>query len=147
MKRLALLTYLFFIAHGALAAGISVDHVWMRATAPGQQVASAYMDITSPVNATLVGAQSPAAGSIEMHTMRIDNGVMEMREIKSLALPGHKTVKLVPGGVHLMLQDLKQPFKAGERVPLRLTIEVAGKKRETVNTTIEVRNLGGQLIH
>lgn len=146
MKRFVLLT-LALIAPGAMAAGVSVDNAWMRATAPGQQVAGAYLDITSPADATLVGARSPAAGSVEMHTMRIDNGVMEMREIKSLALPGNKTVKLAPGGVHLMLLDLRQPFKAGERVPIRLTFETAGKKRETVEVTAQVRDLGGQMMH
>lgn len=146
MKRFVLLT-LALIAPGAMAAGVSVDNAWMRATAPGQQVAGAYLDITSPADATLVGAQSPAAGSIEMHTMRMDNGVMEMREIKSLALPGNKTVKLAPGGVHLMLLDLRQPFKAGERVPIRLTFETARKKRETVEVTAQVRDLGGQMMH
>lgn len=146
MKRFVLLTFAL-IAQGAMAAGVSVDNAWMRATAPGQQVAGAYLDITSPADATLVGAQSPAAGSIEMHTMRMDNGVMEMREIKSLALPGNKTVKLAPGGVHLMLLDLRQPFKAGERVPIRLTFETARKKRETVEVTAQVRDLGGQMMH
>ncbi len=146
MKRFVLLTFAL-IAQGAMAAGVSVDNAWMRATAPGQQVAGAYLDITSPADATLVGARSPAAGSVEMHTMRIDNGVMEMREIKSLALPGNKTVKLAPGGVHLMLLDLRQPFKAGERVPIRLTFETARKKRETVEVTAQVRDLGGQMMH
>lgn len=146
MKRFVLLAFAL-IAQGAMAAGVSVDNAWMRATVPGQQVAGAYMDITSPADATLVGAQSPAAGSMEMHTMRMDNGVMKMREIKSLALPGNKTVKLAPGGVHLMLFDLKQPFKTGERVPIRLTFETASKKRETVEVTAQVRDLGGHMMH
>lgn len=146
MKRFGILA-LVFIAHGAMAAGVSIENAWMRATVPGQQVGGAYMDITSPVNAQLVGARSPAAGSMEIHFMRMNHGVMEMREVKTLPLPKGKTVKLAPGGYHLMLFDLKQPLKTGETVPIKLTIETADKKRETVNVTVQVRDLSGQMRH
>ena len=146
MKRLGILA-LVFMAQGAMAAGVSIENVWIRATVPGQQVAGAYMDITSPANAKLVGARSPAAGSMEIHFMRMNHGVMEMREVKTLPLPKGKTVKLAPGGFHLMLFDLKQPFKAGETVPIKLTIETANKKRENVDVTAQVRDLNGQMMH
>ena len=138
---------LAFIAQGAMASGLSIENVWMRATVPGQQVAGAYMDITSPVNARLLGARSPAAGSMEIHFMRMDHGVMEMREVKTLPLPKGKTVKLAPGGYHLMLFDLKQPFKTGATVPIKLTIETADKKRETVEVAAQVRSLSGEMMH
>jgi copper(I)-binding protein len=134
MKQFILLG-LLLLAHTAMAANVKVTNVWMRATVPGQQVAGAYMDIASPVNATLIKVQSPAAGR------------MEMREVKTLALPKGKTVKLAPGGFHLMLFDFKQPFKAGETVPIRLLIETADKKQETVNVVAEVRDLNGQMMH
>lgn len=146
MRRFGILA-LAFMAQGAMAAGVSIENVWMRATVPGQQVAGAYMDITSPVNARLVGVQSPAAGSMEIHFMRMNHGVMEMREVKALPLPKGKTVKLAPGGFHLMLFDLKQPFKTGATVPIKLTIETADKKRETVDVTAQVRDLSGQMMH
>ncbi|HUW27149.1 MAG TPA: copper chaperone PCu(A)C [Sulfuriferula sp.] len=146
MKRCAMLG-LALLAQTAMAADVKVENVWMRATVPGQQVAGAYMDITSPENARLVGVQSPAAGSMEIHLMRMHHGVMEMREIKVLPLPKGKTVKLAPGGFHLMLFDLKQSFKTGETVPIKLTIETANKKRETVEVTAQVRDLNGQMMH
>ncbi len=146
MKRLGILA-LVFMAQGAMAAGVSIENVWIRATVPGQQVAGAYMDITSSANAKLVGARSPAAGNMEIHLMRMNHGVMEMREVKTLTLPKGKTVKLAPGGFHLMLFDLKQPFKTGETVPIKLTIETANKKRETVEVTAQVRDPSGQMMH
>lgn len=145
MKQFILLGLL--LAHTAMAANVKVANVWMRATAPGQQVAGAYMDITSPVNAALIKVQSPAAGRMEIHLMQMNHGVMEMREVKTLALPKGKTVKLAPGGFHLMLFDFKQPFKAGEMVPITLFIETADKKQETVNVVAEVRDLNGQMMH
>ncbi|MHB1245842.1 MAG: copper chaperone PCu(A)C [Sulfuriferula sp.] len=146
MKRLIMLG-LLLLAQAAMAADVKVDNAWIRATAPGQQVAGAYMQITSPVNATLMKVQSPAAGRMEIHLMRMNHGVMEMREVGTLALPKGETVKLAPGGFHLMLFDLKQPFKEGETVPIKLIIQTADKKRETVNVVAQVRGLSGQMMH
>ena len=148
MKRFIMLS-LLLLAQTAMAAGINikVEDAWIRATAPGQQVAGAYMQITSPVNATLLKVQSPVAGRMEIHLMRMNHGVMEMREVQTLALPKGETVKLVPGGFHLMLFDLKQPFKGGETVPIKLIIQMPDKKRETVKVVAQVRALSGQMVH
>ena len=60
--------------------------------------------------------------------MAMNNGVMTMRPLdKGLAIEAGKTVKLAPGGYHLMLMDLKSPLKQGEKVPLTLEFEKAGK--------------------
>ena len=51
--------------------------------------------------------------------MAMNNGVMTMRPLdKGLAIEPGKTVKLAPGGYHLMLMDLKNPLKQGDKVPL-----------------------------
>ena len=146
MKRMAILAFAL-LAQSAWAADIKVDNSWLRATVPGQQVAGAFMDITSPVNAKLISAESSVAGSMEMHSMSMKNGVMEMREIKVLPLPKGKLVKLAPGGFHLMLFDLKQPMKVGEIVPIKLTIETADKKREVVEVNAQVRDMSGSMSH
>lgn len=128
---------------GMTAAGeVDVVQAWVRATAPGQQVAGAYLQITSTVPAKLIAASSPVAGSVEIHSMRMEGGIMKMRQLQGLDLPANKPVKLEPGGLHLMLLDLKKPLKPGDRVPLRLTIEQAGKKKSVVNVQLEVRNPG-----
>ena len=60
--------------------------------------------------------------------------------VASLKAAG-KPVKLAPGGYHVMLMDLKQPLKAGESVPLILTVEGKEKKTETIEVKGEVRDL------
>ena len=54
-----------------------------------------------------------------------------------------QTVKLSPGGYHVMLIDLKQPLKAGASVPFTLTIERADKSQATVEVKAEVRDMTG----
>ena len=75
--------------------------------------------------------KSPAASVVKIHEMRMDNDVMRMRAIPALELPAGEQVKLVPGGSHLMMMDLKQPITAGQNLSFTLTLEDAkGKRRE-----------------
>ena len=65
---------------------------------------------------------------------------MEMRQLESLELPAKQTVKLEPGGLHIMLLDLKNPLKLGDKVPLRLTLQRAGHSKTVVEVQAEVRS-------
>ncbi len=107
---------------------IAVTHAWAAATAPGQQVGGAYMDISSRKDARLVRAESPVAGKVMIHSMTMKNGIMEMRKVDALDIPAGKTVSLEPGKMHLMLMDLKKRLVPGEQVPLRLTFVQDGKE-------------------
>jgi copper(I)-binding protein len=73
--------------------------------------------------------------------MTMNNGVMTMRPLdKGLTIEPGKAVKLAPGGYHLMLFDLKSPLKQGDKVPLTLEFERAGK----VKLSFEVQGVGAQ---
>lgn len=120
---------------------VTASNAWARATAPGQQVAGAYLEISSSENAALVSAKSPAAKNVEIHVMRMEAGMMSMRQIDRLELPAGKVVTLAPGGYHLMLTGLKQPLKQGDIVPLRLTIQGKNKARSVVKINAAVREI------
>ncbi len=122
----------------AWAANISVTDVWVRATMPGQPVGAAYMQIESDADARLVGVSSSAVPRVEVHEMKMDGDVMRMREVKAIDLPKGRTVSLEPGGLHIMLMNLKKPIVAGDSIPLTLTIESAGKQ-QTVEVKAEAR--------
>ena len=64
---------------------------------------------------------------VELHRSSVENGVSEMRKVDQVAIPANKRVALEPGGLHLMMMGLKEPFKQGEKVPLTLVFEKAGK--------------------
>mgnify|MGYP002813357777 FL=1 len=65
---------------------------------------------------------------------------MEMRQLKNLELPAKQTVKLEPGGLHIMLLDLKSSLKPGDKVPLRLTLQRADRSKTIVEVQAEVRS-------
>jgi len=109
---------------------LAIGHPHARPTAPGQPTGGGYLTVTNRGRTAdrLVGAAAPSvAQAVEVHEMRLEGNVMRMREIGTLEVPAGKTVKLEPGGLHLMIMGLKAPLAAGQHVPLTLTFEKAGR--------------------
>lgn len=124
----------------AYAGDIRVESAWSRATTPGQNTGMADVTVTSKQAATLVGAVSAASTSVELHSMTHEGGMMKMREVKAIELPAGKSVNLGENGFHLMLIGLKSPLKAGETIPLTLSIQTA-KGLSKIETKAEVKPL------
>jgi periplasmic copper chaperone A len=127
--------------------GIEVSNAWTRATVAAQKAGGVYLDIRSSTPARLLRAASPLAARVEIHNMTMENGVMKMFPVKALELTAGQTVKLAPGGYHVMLLDLKQQLKAGDSVPLTLTVERADKSVATIEVRAEVRDMAGGAAH
>jgi copper(I)-binding protein len=117
---------------------VAVKDPWVRATVPQQKATGAFMQLTATQDLKLISATSPAAKTVEIHTMEMDKDVMKMRQIMSLDLPAGKAVELKPGSYHVMLMGLNAQVKEGDIVPLTLTIEGKDKKTQT----IEVKAVG-----
>jgi copper(I)-binding protein len=135
----AILGGILLLAAAAAQAQVEARAVWARATVHGQTTAGVYMQLKSSERASLVAAESPAAGSVEIHEMKMENNVMRMRALSKLELPPGKTVELKPGGYHIMLLALKKQLKNGEVVPVRLKVEMADKSVKTLEVKAEVR--------
>ena len=125
----------------AYAGGITVSDAWARATAPGQENGSVGLLITSQKEARIIAVTSTVSKSAEIHTMTMDNGVMQMRQLEFLPLPAQQPVTLGPGGEHLMLFGLKHALIAGDIVPLTLTVQHADKKIEKIKIKAIIRPL------
>jgi copper(I)-binding protein len=113
-----------------------ISHVWARPTASGMPMGAAYLSITNKGSRedTLIGAQTPAATRVEFHRTTLEDGMARMRPATSLVIGPGETLTAAPGGLHLMLVDLKAPLTEGARVPLVLTFRNAGEI--TVQLTI-----------
>lgn len=68
---------------------------------------------------------------------------MKMREAPGFEMPPRKLFSLKPGGPHLMLVGLKQPFLKGQHIPLVLRFERAGE----VRIDLEVQSSGAAKPH
>jgi len=125
----------------AYAGDVRIDDAWARATAPGQENGSVGLVITSAKDARLIAVITPVAKFAEIHTMSMENGVMKMRQLEDLPLPAKQPVKLGPGGDHLMLFSLKNPLKAGEEIPLTLTIQFPDKSTKKISIKAQIKSL------
>lgn len=119
-------------------AAVDVRDAWIRASVPGQSGTGAFMKLTAPSGARLVGASTPAAGVAEVHEMKMDGDTMRMRAAGPVELPARQTVELKPGGYHLMLMDLKQPLSNGATVPVTLRFEDAKGQKTALELNVPV---------
>jgi hypothetical protein len=114
------------MASSGWAQNVSVQSAWARATVQGQKATGAFMTLTAKTDTKLVGVSTSVAGVAEVHEMKMDNNVMQMRALPDgLALPAGKAVALQPGGFHVMLMDLKLPLQKDTTIPLTLRFKDA----------------------
>ncbi len=141
LKPVVFVAGLLLLSAQVYAGEVDVKDAWARATAPGQVNGSVGVVITSKKDARLIAVKSAVAESAEIHTMSMDNGVMQMRQLDYLELPAKQPVTLGPGGNHLMLFGLKHPLKAGTTLPLTLTVQYADKRTEDIKIKAQIRSL------
>jgi periplasmic copper chaperone A len=129
-------------AHNHEKGEIQVRHPWSRATPAGAKVGVAYMEIRNngAQPDKLVSISTGAAQRVEMHVTEREGEVMKMRQVKAFEIPARERYALRPGGSHLMLVDLKQPLKKGERFAMKLQFERAGE----LEIELEVQELGSR---
>lgn len=132
----------------ARAADLTVSYAYVRSVPPTLNNTAAYLTIHNQGKkpATITGVQCAAAHMAELHESKMELGVMKMRPVPSLTIAAGDTTVLQPGGIHIMLMDLKQALTPGDN--LTITLELASG--ETVETTAIVRDLreeSGNLEH
>ena len=105
LRSIRILAVLAAMAASQASADIEVDNGRVRALIPGQNKTVGYFDITNEGSKemALIGASSPVAGAIEMHTTLRDGDMVRMRRLDEVVLPPGETVRFKPAGKHLML--------------------------------------------
>ncbi|MCC7181561.1 MAG: copper chaperone PCu(A)C [Acidobacteria bacterium] len=106
-------------------APLTASGAWVREPVPGRTVTAGFVVIENPGGADIqvVGASSDVAGTVELHEMVRSGDMMKMAPVKSIVVPAKGKVELRPGGLHLMLFELKKPLKEGDTVTLTLTTD------------------------
>ena len=110
------------------AGDITIDKAWSRATPKGADAGVGYLVIhnNGATPDKLTGGSADFA-SVEIHEMKNEKGVMTMREVKDgLDIPAHGTVRLAPGGYHMMFTHLTHPLNKGDTVKATLNFAHAG---------------------
>jgi copper(I)-binding protein len=73
----------------------------------------------------LVGASSDVAGKVELHETVMEDDTAKMQPVTEIETPAGEETILEPGGLHVMLTDLKEELKKGDTFRLTLDFEKA----------------------
>jgi hypothetical protein len=108
---------------------------------------SAYLTIRNRGNEAdaLIGVSTAVSEAAELHEMQMEGDVMKMRPVagQRLEIPARGSVELKPGGLHIMLLDLKEKLEAGKKIDLALLFEKSGEQ----TITVEIRPGEGEEMH
>jgi periplasmic copper chaperone A len=120
---------LFANAHEYTVGELHIAHPWSREMPPVAPTAAAYFVVHNKGAEAdrLLSVSTPHAGKAELHEHMHADGVMKMQQVENVTIPAGGEVKFEPMGYHVMMFNLKQQAKDGERFPLTLTFENAGK--------------------
>jgi len=118
---------------------VAILNSWVREAHEKATVNAGYMTLlnASDEEVTLLKVESDAYDKIEVHEMVAVDGLMEMREVKDLSIPGNGQIKFEPGGKHLMLMGPKEHLKTGQKVDMTLVFK-SGKK-QTVSIQVAAK--------
>lgn len=120
MKKI--LTLLLFASSVTFAkTSIEVQNAYIKLPPPGSSTAAMFGDFKNNENQDrklIKITESSLSDDFELHEMSMDNGKMSMRKIENIALPKKKTTALRPGGLHIMIFNLKRPLLEKEIINL-----------------------------
>jgi len=134
MKQLSLLAAGLMFSAGVLAGvadQISVQDPYVRLAPPNAPATGAFMVIKNngDKDVKVVKADNPASKVTELHTHLNEGGVMKMRPVPAIDIKAKGEAVLKPGGLHVMMIDLKAPMKEGDVVPITLTFDDGSSKQ------------------
>lgn len=109
---------------------ITFEEGWVRPGSKGQ-TSAAYLSISNGTASadTIKSLSADAAKKAEMHeSYKGENGISGMRPAPNQAIASGKDLYLQPGGLHLMLMNLKNDLAVGDSVTISFTFKHTGTK-------------------
>ncbi len=117
-----------WLGSAALAQAVATPG-WVRLVPPVVKDTAAYLTLENrgKTPLRLVGAETEVAERVSFHQDHREHRggqvVLGMRPLPHLDIPPGGRLELRPGKYHLMLEGLKRPLKAGEKVALVLRFQ------------------------
>ena len=146
MKQISMIVAGLLFSAGVLAAAadqITVVDPYVRLAPPNAPATGAFMVIKNngEQDTKVIKAANPASKITELHTHLNEGGVMKMRPVAAIEVKAKGEAVLKPGGLHVMLIDLKAPMAEGDMVPITLTFDDGSSK--TIDAKVMRPTAGG----
>lgn len=124
-NKLLLALAVMLAATQAFACGTTFSNPTVSFASPTMGVG--YATITAKDDDTLTALRSGCCDAVELHSTTMEDGVMKMRKLDTLALKAGKPVAITKaGGMHLMLIGPHATYKPGDPIYINFTFANAG---------------------
>jgi len=118
---------------------LEISNVWARKSMSPNNNSAAYMKVSNPTKQqiTIIGASAIAiANNVELHESFVDDkGISRMTSIDKIVVPAESEIQLKPGGMHIMLFDLKRSLSTGDKFTIEIKID--GMDMISVESSVE----------
>jgi len=110
-----------------------IADVWAR-PAPEGGNGVAYLTIENKGGQAdrLLSLRTEVARRVDLHESRTENGVVRMRPVHEVEIPGRGRVEFKPGGLHVMLIGLSRALQPDDTFPLWLKFGRSGERQVQV---------------
>lgn len=138
-----IVTFTALICASFVSAGdLEIQDAYVPLAPPGAMSHAAYLTLenNSDEMRSLIGIKAEGYGMAHMHKSEKVDGVATMSMLHQLDIAPGQTVKLIPGGLHIMLMRPEGTLAVGDTVALTLTL--ANGEELPVVATIEARGYG-----
>ncbi|RYE06141.1 MAG: copper chaperone PCu(A)C [Rickettsiaceae bacterium] len=119
---------------------IEIKNPWARPSLSPNKNSAIYLKVknNSSTPYALVKASSMVANNVELHQSYIDeNKINRMATINKIVIPANSEVELAPGGIHIMLIDLKQALREGDKFKVSLKFETDSRSDNGASLNLE----------
>lgn len=129
----------------AQAAELQVSEPWVALAPPGAHATAAFMELRNPGDepVDLVAADADGFQVVELHRSVNENGMHRMIQQERITVPAGGSVRLAPGGYHVMLIGIQRELAEGESVTLELTLGDGSRLSVDAPVTPREQAMGG----
>jgi copper(I)-binding protein len=133
-----LLLILALLLSTSAFAELEFSDAWIKNLPPTIPVRAGYMTMHNPGPGTLnvVEMHSEAFASVEIHRSFMQDGMMRMEPVDRLEIEAAASVKLEPGGLHLMMMMPHEPISPGDEILIFIKLD-DGSEQNLKMTVIE----------
>ncbi|EAK5530207.1 copper chaperone PCu(A)C [Campylobacter lari] len=124
----------------AIANEITINDSYVRQTPPNSKTTAIFLKLknNSDKDIKLIKAQSSLSDTTEIHDHIMENGKKMMVQIPQITIKANSSAELKPGGMHIMILNLKENITPQTKANLTLYFDD--------NSTIELKDIKSRSI-
>jgi len=126
-----LVIFLAMLMPAICGAELAVSDAWIKNLPPAVPVRAGYLRIHNPsaIPVSIVAIRSEAFARVEIHQTVARDGMMSMEAIPELTIGAGESIRLAPGGLHLMMMQPLTATRVGDRLEIILSLDDGNELR------------------